>query len=83
MAPVQAHSVVQQYVTLHLKIKNESADEINEDDNDASPEPYFVQFQSSLIDAIGNLHAEQTKTAIDREPPPGIPAYIALAVFRS
>lgn len=63
--------------------KNESADEINEDDNDVSPEPYFVQFQSSLIDALGNLHAEQTKTAIDREPPLGIPAYIALAVFRS
>lgn len=46
--------------------------------------PFYVRVQTSQIDSLKNIHSQQTRLAIDREPPPrGPPAYITLSVFRA
>lgn len=73
-------STVRNLTTQH---KDEFADEINEDDDDNPSEPYYVQFQISPLSVLTKDHNQRTKVATNREPPPGMPAYITLAVFRA
>lgn len=67
-------------VALH---KDEYGDEINQDDKDTDPEPCYLQDQSSAIAALKKQHEQQADVALGYDPPPGLPAYIALTVFRA
>lgn len=64
--------------------KTEDVNEADENDDDEPQAPFYVQFLSSPIAAIEKEHSQETRLALDREPPPGgPPAYIALTVFRA
>lgn len=67
--------------TLH---RDEVVNEVEKDEDDKPQPPSYVQFQSSPLLALENKHNQETRKAIDREPPPsGLPAYIGLTVFRA
>lgn len=66
-----------------LQQKDEFTDQIDQDDNDKDKEPYYLQFQPLSIEELVKEHDQQTRVAIWHEPPPGLPAYIALSVFRA
>lgn len=68
-------------LTVHYK--DDFTDEQNEDDDDMADHPYYLQFQTSPFAGLEKNHDAQTKVATNREPPPGMPAYIALTVFRA
>lgn len=68
-------------LTVHYK--DDFTDEQNEDDDGDPDKPYYIQFQSSPIAVLQKNHNAQTKFATNLEPPPGMPAYIELAVFRA
>lgn len=56
----------------------------DKDEDDEPQPPFYVQFRASSLSALEEQHAQETRVAIDREPPPGgVPAYIGLAVFRA
>ncbi len=64
--------------------KDDYLSEIDEKDDDGSREPFYIHFQSSPLVALEKEHSQKTRLAIEREPPPGgLPAYIALTVFRA
>lgn len=66
---------------LATSYKNELI-EIDEDDEPQAP--FYLQAQSQLISGLVKKHEQETKAAIEREPPPGgLPAYISLTVFRA
>lgn len=55
-----------------------------EEEDDKPQPPVYVQFQTSSILALEEKHNQETRSAIDREPPPDdVPSYIGLAVFRA
>ena len=67
--------------TLH---KDEAVKDTDKDEDDTPQPPFYAQFQTSSLQALEEKHSQETKSAIDREPPPdGTPAYIKLAVFRA
>lgn len=67
--------------TLH---RDDLVNDVSEDDDDEPQTPYFLQFQPSPLIGLEKEHKQETKNAIEREPPPGgLPAYIALTVFRA
>lgn len=67
--------------TLH---KEEATKDTDKDEDDKPQPPFYVQFQASPLAALEEKHDQETRFAIDREPPPGgLPAYIALTVFRA
>lgn len=58
--------------------------ETNKDEDDKPQPPFYVQFQASSLLALKVSHNQETRAAIEQEPPPdGSPAYIKLAVFRA
>lgn len=63
--------------------KDEYDDEINPDDKDKDHEPFYLQDQSSAIAALKKEHEQRADVALGYDPPPGLPAYIALTVFRA
>ena len=67
--------------TLH---KEDILKDSEKDEDDELQPPFYVQFQASPMLASEEIHRQEAKSAIDREPPPGgAPAYIELAVFRA
>lgn len=67
--------------TLH---REDIIDTTDKDEDDEPQPPFYVQFRASSLSALEEQHAQETRVAIDREPPPGgVPAYIGLAVFRA
>ena len=64
--------------------KNDYLNETDKNDDDEPQTPYYVQLMSSPLAALEKEHSQETRLAIEREPPPGgPPAYIALTVFRA
>lgn len=64
--------------------KTEYINETDKDDDDEPQTPFYVQLLSSPLAAFEKEHSQETRLAMEREPPPGgLPAYIALAVFRA
>lgn len=64
--------------------RDETLDDTSDDEDDESQPPFYVQFQTSSIVALEEQHNQETRSAIDREPPPdSTPAYIKLTVFRA
>lgn len=54
------------------------------ENNDEPEMPFYIQFLSSPLAALENEHNQETRLTLEREPPPGgLPAYIALTVFRA
>ena len=67
--------------TLH---KDGIIKETDKDEDDQPQPPFYVQFQTSPLLALEEKHGQETRAALDREPPPdSTPAYIRLAVFRA
>ena len=67
--------------TLH---KDDYLSENEKKKDDEPSTPFYVQLQVSSLVALEKLHSQETRLAIEREPPPGgPPAYIALTVFRA
>jgi hypothetical protein len=67
--------------TLH---KEEAVKDEDKDEDDKPQPPFYVQLQASPILGIKEQHDQETRLAIDREPPPdSVPAYIKLTVFRA
>ena len=67
--------------TLH---KDEIIKDTEKDEDDKPQPPFYTQFQTASLLALEEKHDQETRSAIDREPPPdGTPAYIKLAVFRA
>lgn len=58
-------------------------DETDRDDKEDPDEPYYVLLRTSSLDGLLKDHRQRTRLATNLEPPPGAPAYIALAVFRA
>lgn len=70
--------------TLATFHKDDYLNEADENDEDEPQTPFYAQFQSSPLVALEKEHGRETRLAIEREPPPGgLPAYIALTVFRA
>lgn len=67
--------------TLH---REEVVNDIERDEDDEPQPPFYIQFRSSLLVALEEQHNQETRSILDREPPPGgTPAYIGLGVFRA
>jgi len=67
--------------TLH---RDEIVKDADKDEDDTPQPPFYTQFQTSSLLALEEKHSQETRSVIDREPPPdGTPAYIKLAVFRA
>ena len=67
--------------TLH---KDEIIKETDKDEDDQPQPPLYAQFQTSPLLALEEKRGQETRAALDREPPPdSTPAYIRLAVFRA
>ena len=63
--------------------KDEFIDEISEDDDDKDRQPFYLLDQPSVITTLQKEHEQRSKIALAYEPPPGLPAYILLTVFRT
>lgn len=64
--------------------KDEFIKDTEKDEDDKPQPPFYVQFQTSPLLAREKKHGQETRAALDREPPPdSTPAYIKLAVFRA
>ena len=64
--------------------KDEILKEINKDEDDTPRPPSYTQSQASSLLALKETHDQETRLAIDKEPPPErLPAYISLGVFRT
>jgi hypothetical protein len=64
--------------------KDEILKETNKDEDDKPQPPFYVQFQASSLLALKEAHNQETRVAIEKEPPPrATPAYISLGVFRA
>lgn len=63
--------------------KDEFDEEISDDEKDKELSPFYLLRQTSAIAAIENAHEQRTKIALGYDPPPGLPAYILLTVFRA
>jgi len=64
--------------------KTEYINETNENDDDELQTPFYVQLLASPLAICKNEHSQEAHLAIEREPPPGgLPAYVALNVFRA
>ena len=67
--------------TLH---RDEAVKDTVKDEDDTPQPPFYAQFQTSPLLALEEKHGQETRAALDREPPPdSTPAYIRLAVFRA
>lgn len=66
--------------TLH---KEELTDENDEEKDDKDNEPFYAHLQLSSIVLLEKEHETQTKTVLKHEPPPGLPAYVELGVYRA
>lgn len=53
----------------------------NEDDDEPSA-PFYLAFQQPLY-SLNSHHTAVAREAVKFEPPPGLPAYIQFAVFRT
>lgn len=61
--------------------KEEAVKDEDKDEDDKPQPPFYVQLQASPILGIKEQHDQETRLAIDREPPDSVPAYIKLTVF--
>lgn len=55
---------------------------IDEEDNEEPSEPFYVAYRQPLA-ALATYHSHIARYAVKFEPPPGVPVYIRLAVFRA
>ncbi len=70
--------------TLATFHKGDYLNETDKNDDDEPQTPFYTQFQPSTLITLKKEHSQKTRLAIEREPPPGgLPAYIALTVFRA
>ncbi|MFY9227822.1 MAG: hypothetical protein WAO28_00635 [Candidatus Microsaccharimonas sp.] len=64
--------------------KEEVLKNTDKDEDDKLQSPFYVQFQAFSLLALKEIHDHETRSTIEREPPPeGIPAHISLGVFRT
>jgi len=64
--------------------KTKYINQTDENDDDEPQTPFYVQLLPSPLAAVEKGHSQETRLAMEREPPPGgPPAYIALTVFRA
>jgi hypothetical protein len=68
---------------LATPLKDEFADDLSEDEDKKDSKPFYLQHQASALAALEKEHDQRTKVARELEPPPGLPAYILLTVFRA
>lgn len=63
--------------------KEDIVKDTDKDEDDKPQLPFYAQFQSSPLLGIKETHDHETRSTIEREPPPeDIRAYISLGVFR-
>jgi len=64
--------------------KDKILKETNKDEDDKPRPPFYTESQASSLLALKETHDQETRVAIEKEPPPrGTPAYISLGVFRA
>lgn len=54
----------------------------NDEDDDEPSTPFYTAFQQPLL-SLALQHTSLAREAVKFEPPPGLPAYIQFAVFRT
>ena len=54
-----------------------------ERDDDEPVEPFYLQFQASSLAVLKEEHRQKTNRLVEFNPPPDLPAYIRLSVFRA
>lgn len=63
--------------------REELTDESGEEEDDKTGEPFYMHLRPPSIALLEKEHDTQARAVLKHEPPPGLPAYLTLTVFRA